>query len=194
MWQFGNLDGFLSPFSWQPGLFLHICNSCCLSHQYCALGLRHSIAYAPEDLEIIYKTTRKCTFPPLFFSGASAQFRPWPPQLCCTIGAHPLLWSWISWCPEIVCGWVSKYRERCFLNFIVLYILLMVLAVTCDHVGWVVHWQYSYVEILCNFTHSNNIVLLWNGTFCIVCDSSCSVLSDHLTDNLSLSPLYPLAL
>jgi hypothetical protein len=188
LWRFGNLDDIPSPFSWQPGLFLLACNSCYLSHQYCALCWRHSIVYSPEDLEIIYKTTRKCSFPPLFFSGASAQFRPWPPQLCCTIGAHPLLWSWILWCPEIVCGWVSKHPERCFfLNFIVLNILLIVLTVTYGHVGWVVHWQYGYVEKLCHFTDSNNIVLLWNSTVCIVCDSPCSVLSDRLTDNLSLS-------
>ena len=148
LWQYGNLDGFLIPFSWQPGLFLHIYNSCYLSRQYCALGLRHPIAYAPEGLEIICKMTRKCSFPPLFFCGASAQFRPWPPQLCCTIGAHPLLWSCIPWCLEIACGWVSKYPERCFLNFIVLDILLIVLAGTCGHMGWV-HWQYGYVEKWC---------------------------------------------
>jgi len=96
--------------------------------------------------------------------------RPWPPQLCCTIGAHPLLWSSIPWCPEIVCGWVSKCPECCFLNFIVLDILLIVLAGTCGHVGWV-HWQYGYVEKLSYFTDSSNIVLLWNNTFCILCDS-----------------------
>jgi len=103
---------FSDSFQLTARIVLHICNSWYLSCQYCALTLRHPIAYATDDLEIICKTTRKCSFPPLFFTGASAQFRPWQSQLCCTIGAHPLLWSWIPWCPEIVCGWVSKYPER----------------------------------------------------------------------------------
>ena len=126
LWQFGNLDGFLSPFSWQPGLCLHICHSCYLSHQYCALGLRHPIACAPEDVEVIYKTTRKCSIVLLW------SFSPIQTLTTSTVLYH--------WCPSITfildplmprnCMWVSQQVSR------VLFFKLYCVGYTVDRACW----------------------------------------------------------